>query len=358
MTGVVRIFESELRVLAHEVLMHPRIETGGSLFGLWSHGDGPTVFLASRPGLAAVHEVALFQQHPQTHRDLEQALWSAYGVQCIGLWHSHHQLGLHELSSGDLRRTAGYSARHNRRRFCDILCYIADDGTGRQPVHVKPHLFEDAAQLIMLNTRLEVLPGTSPLRMTLDELAAPASIHGTLTSAPDRVDMPTAVAGVARRALPAATAEGPSEVNVLRRLMQRIQRSPEPAEPTAQAPDAEPATTAAPAKPPRTLLIPIGDPEVYIDRFLSPHLRRAPESIDCAVKLNPGEHVIDVVLSSANRHYVHLRLAFDGVRPIVVEARHDTAAAGPRTRPAIHPDSPTPDLRAAFNWAYNLLAPV
>src|SRR4051794_36109970 len=100
--AIVRIFESELAVVIDETRHHPEIETGGSLFGLWTNAGSPTIFLATRPGPNAIHHVTQFEQDVETHYRLDEISLKQFGTQSLGLWHSHHQIGLEELSSGDV----------------------------------------------------------------------------------------------------------------------------------------------------------------------------------------------------------------------------------------------------------------
>ncbi|MBT3224231.1 MAG: hypothetical protein HN348_34620, partial [Proteobacteria bacterium] len=97
-----RIFASEIHAIVSEIRRYPHTETGGDLFGLWSHGGAPTVFLASLPGPGAIRQSHHFQQDPATHISLERLVWDYFGLQCVGLWHSHHRLGLEHLSRGDI----------------------------------------------------------------------------------------------------------------------------------------------------------------------------------------------------------------------------------------------------------------
>lgn len=172
--AVVRIYESELAVLVDETARHPSIETGGALFGLWSHNGSPTVFLASRPGPDSVHHPTSFQVGPDTHHLLETLLWRDAGVQHIGLWHSHHTIGLHELSRGDIVRASNLARKNHRPKFTDVLCYIEDARTPGDrlvpTVHLKPHVYSDAVAGVLQPTIIETLPGESPVRARLREI--------------------------------------------------------------------------------------------------------------------------------------------------------------------------------------------
>ena len=181
--AVVRVYASELDVLVDEMHRHRYVETGGDLFGLWSHGDVPTIFLASRPGEGAVRERLSFQQDVRSHRATEQAVWHQFGIQCVGMCHSHHSIGLEVLSRGDLGRTMRYARRSNRSRFVDLL------GFHRNQWHVRPFVYEDAGLGRTRSTRLEVLPGMSPLRASLD--GSIAALRGAPVGPPLRL-MPLA----------------------------------------------------------------------------------------------------------------------------------------------------------------------
>jgi len=164
----VRIFASELRVLIDELHRHPHVETGGDLYGLWSHGDTPTIFLATRPGAGAVRERMSFQQDVHSHRAVEGELWKGFGVQCVGMWHSHHRLGLNVLSAGDLARTMRYARRSKRDRFVDVLGFVQEAEWA-----LRPFLYRDAAIGRTRPTLFDVLAGVSPIRAALRDATGP-----------------------------------------------------------------------------------------------------------------------------------------------------------------------------------------
>src|SRR3954452_17517729 len=154
----IRIFESELEQISRTVADSPRLETGGELLGLWSHADNPTVLLAGvtvvlagTPAPKSARGSTWFEQDLNAHMELERLAWQELGIQVVGLWHSHHTLGLHDLSGGDLRRTRGYSVRHRRPRYSEILAFLAPppptDERSRQhdAVWLRPFVYEDAA---------------------------------------------------------------------------------------------------------------------------------------------------------------------------------------------------------------------
>jgi hypothetical protein len=162
----VHVFESELHVIVDECHEHPTIETGGALFGLWTQGGAPVVMLATRPGPSARRHTTKFTQDAGDHNVVREFLWTRMGIQWIGLWHSHHQLNLHELSEGDVSRSASIADNHKLERFTDILCFFPRprSGSNKLEVHVKPYLYTRASMGISVPTRLQVVPGQSPVR--------------------------------------------------------------------------------------------------------------------------------------------------------------------------------------------------
>lgn len=189
----IRIFESEIDQIIEATAGSPDLETGGELLGLWSHADMPTVMLAGvtvmlagSPGPDSKRGTTWFEQDPAAHMNLERLAWERYGVQVVGLWHSHHQLGLHELSAGDVRRTQGYSRRHKRSHYSEILAFLPEHQASwyksrRDPeVGLRPYLYQDAASGRAMATGLEVLPGESPLRTALRQHNLPPTYSRSL----------------------------------------------------------------------------------------------------------------------------------------------------------------------------------
>lgn len=95
------IHAGELDRIAAWVAGHPDRETGGELFGFWTHSGAPVVQLASGPGPNARHEAAAFFQDREYLVAVGEVLRDRHGLQHIGEWHSHHSLGLDRPSAGD-----------------------------------------------------------------------------------------------------------------------------------------------------------------------------------------------------------------------------------------------------------------
>ena len=115
------IFESEARAIAQEASKYPNLETGGDLYGLWTHGDRPVVFLATGPGLNFRATPTEFQQDHEYMMECEKKLYEDFGIQYLGDWHSHHNLNLSQPSTGDVSRIHRYAEKSGRERMAEII---------------------------------------------------------------------------------------------------------------------------------------------------------------------------------------------------------------------------------------------
>lgn len=308
--SLVRIYESELDTIAHEVAAHTTIETGGSLLGLWSHGTSPTVFLASRPGDRAVRAETAFQQDAETHQALEALGLRNFGIQALGLWHSHHGLGLHELSAGDVERTMGIARRTDRRRFCDVLCYLANS-RGRSlrradvVVTVKPYVYTDAFTGERAATYFEVLPGMSPVR---------AALVGVKVSGEERARVATALAPAPREErVPYRLAE--SHADEAGRLAEDRRPSGETKRGILAFGRRKGEPDGAEGGPP----VPLPDPAEYVARFVEPVLGRVPAEIVCELDaLEDGTALRLSLRRRGGRNSMLIDMGWDGRHPKVL----------------------------------------
>jgi hypothetical protein len=337
-TTVVRIYESELACIAHETSLHPKIETGGSLFGLWTHHGNPTILLASRPGQRAVRQTTQFEQDAHAHRIIEQVLVEHHGTQAIGLWHSHHRLGLHELSGGDIRRTMQFARRTQRERFCDVLCYFSEGfrrDSRSADVTVKPYVYVDAGNGRRAPTSFVVLPGLSPIRAALQAQRLPrdvvAEFNVAFKAPPERWEGAWRLA----RSVELANREGDdapveSGRHFWQRPWGRTERAPDRASAAAPEPAAEAPEPPAPDPPkPQASLpapstagdefpYPIADLEDYIINQLEPALRGAPSGVGCELEPIEDGTALRLTLLSATRTEEHvLDLGWDGKSSVI-----------------------------------------
>ncbi len=114
-------WQSVLQCIAATSAAWRDLETGGYLYGLWTHAGRAVVLFASSPGPNAVHQPTHFAQDVDHFRRVTRFLQETYGIQLVGRWHSHHALGLDHLSSGDERTIRSLSQRNNLSRLVEII---------------------------------------------------------------------------------------------------------------------------------------------------------------------------------------------------------------------------------------------
>ena len=173
-----RIYTGELALLYQLLAESPDVETGGELLGLWSHQGSPTIMLVTGPDSNATRTETHFLQPPDIHMMIERHMWDSFGLQVLGIWHSHHRLGLHELSKGDRLRTQRYASNHGRLRYIELLGYLDDSRPGKP--EIRPYLYSEAPQLKELPVNVLELPGRSPIRDALTRHPPPTVLHTSL----------------------------------------------------------------------------------------------------------------------------------------------------------------------------------
>lgn len=95
------IYKSELDYISRCILDCTNIETGGQLFGFWTADKVPVVLYAIGPGPHANHQVTFFNQDVDYLTRVGRPIVKRFGLQHIGEWHSHHQMGLAQPSGHD-----------------------------------------------------------------------------------------------------------------------------------------------------------------------------------------------------------------------------------------------------------------
>lgn len=122
------IYRSEFDYISRCILDYRNIETGGQLFGFWTSTGIPVILYAIGPGRAANHEIAFFNQDISYLLKVGNHVLEKYGLQHIGEWHSHHQLGLARPSGHDDSTMVNSIRKSHLRRFllcignCDATC--------------------------------------------------------------------------------------------------------------------------------------------------------------------------------------------------------------------------------------------
>ncbi len=154
-------YESELERITELTLQYPEIETGGSVFGYWTHSGSPVVAFATGPGVNSQHNRTSFYQSESFLLNRGTNLYDRYGMQHIGEWHSHHKLGLNEPSGGDISTVISGMRQKQWRLFLLLITTISSQEKGIA-IHNYFLFSEDDNDIEPL--RIIQLPGKSPYR--------------------------------------------------------------------------------------------------------------------------------------------------------------------------------------------------
>lgn len=164
------IHQQELDHIAGWVQEYPNLETGGDLFGFWSHSGFPVIQLVIGPGKNSRHNPTSFFQDKNHLIKTGEILREKYGLQHIGEWHSHHQIGLAEPSTGDERTVFNALRTYNFPRF--LLCIsnlspkLERYSNNKFQVTVGCFLFTLSSSYYQSGSWV-VLPNKSPIRKDL-----------------------------------------------------------------------------------------------------------------------------------------------------------------------------------------------
>lgn len=158
------IYENELNYLSRCVLDYPDIETGGDLFGFWTHSGFPVIQYIIGPGKNSNHQVALFNQDLNYLRKIGDALRMTHGLQHIGEWHSHHKLGLAEPSGHDITTVTKAIDNYNLNNFFLVITNVHQNSSG-----INGFMFNRHQGRIFDYTGWVILKGESPIRSVFDK---------------------------------------------------------------------------------------------------------------------------------------------------------------------------------------------
>lgn len=213
------IYEGELEIMARFVMDYPSIETGGDLFGFWTHTGSPMIEYVLGPGDTAGHEGAAFYQESPFLKSAGGILRDLHGLQHIGTWHSHHRLGLTVPSNGDSNTMQRALDRNGFNAWLLTICNFAEKS---DRVEMRSYLYHmrgggEHGQLTWV-----ILPGSSPVRAAMKTVKEfPSSEPRTLASTYEAIPSTTfaVVAATSQTAAPTfpkssfmATPEGRGEL--------------------------------------------------------------------------------------------------------------------------------------------------
>ncbi|MGN0826390.1 MAG: hypothetical protein ACI4QD_00455 [Kiritimatiellia bacterium] len=183
--AVAIIYRSELDFISRCILDRRSIETGGELFGFWTGNGVPVVLYAIGPGAHANHQAAFFNQDVDYLVTIGKRLIARYGLQHIGEWHSHHQLGLARPSGHDASTMVNSIRKLNLGRFL-----LAIGNCTATASTLNAFAFTQSCGYDYVHAAWEIKECESPFRARIDadpEFAAilrhpetPTACHGVL----------------------------------------------------------------------------------------------------------------------------------------------------------------------------------
>jgi len=123
----VYIYQSELKLISEYVLQSPETETGGDLFGNWTHQACPVAQVAIGPGPLYEADRAHFYQDARFLKEQGKYWSKKHALHHIGQWHSHHKLGLEEPSTHDDATIYNAIHKYGLNEFLLIIATIQDE---------------------------------------------------------------------------------------------------------------------------------------------------------------------------------------------------------------------------------------
>ena len=152
----VYFYKNDYNRVCEEIYVHPHIETGGNLFGLWTTEENVVVHAALGPGEKCRRTDVSFHQDIEYMSRVGTFLNKKFMLCHIGEWHSHHQLSLNKPSSGD-NRTIRQNYPNGVKTFLVIIGNIVDNDR----VVLSPYFFSENGNTCEKGT-FEVLDEDSP----------------------------------------------------------------------------------------------------------------------------------------------------------------------------------------------------
>lgn len=183
------IYKSELDFISRCIQDFPNIETGGELFGFWTQLGTPVVLYAVGPGPYARHHPTSFVQDPDYVDNIEVEMCLRTGLQHVGQWHSHHQLGLAHPSGGDV---ASMQRGVGAPGFPRMLLCIGNCDRGAAHTTVNAFNFHENYPSQYVHAFWDVVEIESPFRAQIDRMygdrlyspRARAASHGEMKFLP------------------------------------------------------------------------------------------------------------------------------------------------------------------------------
>lgn len=167
------IYQGELNRIAAWVEEYPNLETGGDLFGFWTNTGAPVLQFVLGPGSNSRHYPTSFYQDRDFLIQAGRILQNEHGLQHIGEWHSHHQMGIAKPSDGDRATVFRAVEKYNLQKFLICIANLepsSECGTNefrnKWKVNLGSFLFTNSRSNYQIGSWV-VLLGDSPIRSAL-----------------------------------------------------------------------------------------------------------------------------------------------------------------------------------------------
>lgn len=107
---------------------YPDLETGGDFFGFWNNLGLPVILYVSGPGENSYRNSSFFRQDLDFLVGVGNYVYTNFGLQHIGSWHSHNKLSLAIPSSHDCTTMINAVNNNTIDKFFMILGNITNKG--------------------------------------------------------------------------------------------------------------------------------------------------------------------------------------------------------------------------------------
>lgn len=159
------IYKQDLEFISKCILDFPDIETGGDFFGFWNNLGLPVILYVTGPGKNCYRHSTFFKQDLEFLIDVGNSVYSLFGLQHIGSWHSHHKLSLAVPSNHDCNTMANAISNNNLDKFFMILGNITDNGG----TTVNGFLFDKYNKTNYLETEWKVLTSNNVIADSINK---------------------------------------------------------------------------------------------------------------------------------------------------------------------------------------------
>lgn len=158
------LYKEDLEYMSKCILDYPDIETGGDFFGFWNNLGYPVILYVTGPGRNAYRNSSFFKQDLDFLIEIGNYLFSRFGLQHIGSWHSHHQLSLAVPSSHDCETMSNAIQKNRLEKFFMILGNI----THRGGTTVNGFLFDKDDHAHYTETVWNILTEENPIKRSVE----------------------------------------------------------------------------------------------------------------------------------------------------------------------------------------------